>query len=400
MPQGFNDKLANRMFKRKVIDMICNTLVEHVSPMQQPSQGNIDRALIIDYSSCPIRFVCRAGTNQFEKHEPDFMTFLPPLGEADIKFLRWAELFKGDILAHSVDGDFIPIALIRYEQLRHAIENEEETCTCYNIALHRLRYKMPEEKKKQKQDKETKKKQGGREYEYVNIAELYKGLKTAMSCMLSRKQGGHSFSLPAKRLCSSMTEEDDTDENQHQFFMRLIAVLIGLCGTDFSRSLPHISPPTMWNMLQEDRSMLPALMRSYKPEAGYLNVQEACNSVVAKMYCAKFPQHLGMLTPAQRSSMQLVLSTLKDEKKSKLSEKTRGQLPLPKRIDTTFRNINWLLQYWLCKDPVPFPHEEAGTQKNKEWDYSKCFPNPISQEFGFVLKSNGKVAWLDDTVAA
>ena len=92
MPENFNDKLANRIFKRRVLDMICNTLAEHVVPML-PSDK--DRALIIDYSSCPIRFVCPAGSTKFSiKDRPDFMTDMPPMGEADVKFLRWAELFK------------------------------------------------------------------------------------------------------------------------------------------------------------------------------------------------------------------------------------------------------------------------------------------------------------------
>jgi len=34
MPDKFNDKLANRAFKRRVLDMICNSIVQHLSPIE------------------------------------------------------------------------------------------------------------------------------------------------------------------------------------------------------------------------------------------------------------------------------------------------------------------------------------------------------------------------------
>ena len=233
MPQGFNDKLANRSFKRRVLDMICNTLVQQVSPM--PIMEN-DKALIIDYSSCPIRFTSLAGSVGFENNgRPEFMTFLPPLGEADIKFLRWAELYKGDIMAHSVDGDFIPIALIRYElnSSRMMQEEDEDTIVNYKIALHRLKYKMPEDKlpAQKKQKTSLAKPNKGREYEYVNIPELYKSLKASF-----QKLDVHNALAKTKR---------DTS------IMRILAIFIALTGTDFTRNLPHISPTTMWDMLHQ-----------------------------------------------------------------------------------------------------------------------------------------------------
>lgn len=33
IPPGYNQKLTNRIFKRRVIDMICNLLLEHCSPL-------------------------------------------------------------------------------------------------------------------------------------------------------------------------------------------------------------------------------------------------------------------------------------------------------------------------------------------------------------------------------
>ena len=40
---------------------------------------------------------------------------LPPMGENDIKFTRFCEMY-GDCVAHSVDGDYLPIALMEHER--------------------------------------------------------------------------------------------------------------------------------------------------------------------------------------------------------------------------------------------------------------------------------------------
>jgi hypothetical protein len=372
MPQGFNDKLANRIFKRRVIDMICNTLVQHVAPL--PS-APYDRALIIDYSSCPIRFACQAHSIQFEKQlKPDFMTSMAPLGEADVKFLRWAELFGGDIVAHSVDGDFIPISLIRCEQ--NKLRCDEDTGTVsYKIALHRLKYRMPETgpaKKKLKQD-------GGkvqmpkREFEYVNVSQLFACMH---SCMTSLSC---SPVLPA-----ASASQQQGDNPVH--YMKILASLIALSGTDFTRGLPHMSPVSTWAMLAQDKPIFQGLLRSYQEQSSCFNVEQACNWIVARIYANKYEQHIKSLTTSQRQDIRLVLGCLQ---KSKLSDKTKKELPSVERIETTFRNINWLLQYWMCKDPLPL-------EDGQGWDYSSCFPDPICDEYGFkVVPNTGKVAWLD-----
>jgi hypothetical protein len=109
------------------------------------------------------------------------------------------------------------------------------------------------------------------------------------------------------------------------------------------------------------------------------------------MYAIKYSSHLQVCPPKQRTSISVVLGVLKDAQRCKLAEKTKKELPSPERIYTTFKNINWLLQYWMCKDPLPSSDQE----EHGAWDYSICFPDPLSQEYGFSLLSNGKVEWLD-----
>lgn len=111
-------------------------------------------------------------------------------------------------------------------------------------------------------------------------------------------------------------------------------------------------------------------------------------------------------------------------------------MPSEQRVDATLRNANWVLKYWECTPPAgPFLQQEEGgspqaargssvqvfkgktrdrvggegEEENKPapaaqvsrdldmWDYSACFPDPITPEYGFK-KSKGRkdaVQWAD-----
>jgi hypothetical protein len=315
-----------------------------------------DRAFIIDYSNCPIRFSCEAGSTKFNASQPDFMTALAPMGEADVKFLRWAELFQGDILAHSVDGDFIPIALIRYESNKKKAPEEQP----YRLALYRLKCRLPEQcpkpgsKRKSSEAAAPARKKNPREFEYVNIPALYEGL------------------------CKSSTLTSS---------MNLVAVMIGLSGTDFTRGIPQIGPSTLWSMLNQNKSIFKGLLQSFDEENTCLAVEDACNRVAAPIYASKYASHMQNHTSSK--DINIVMSTLKGSRT--LSEKTKKDLPSPMRLRTTFKNINWLLQYWQCRDPSKKAEEG-------QWDYGACFPDPIHQDYGFSVHASypGKVVWMDE----
>ena len=187
-----------------------------------------------------------------------------------------------------MDGDFIPIALIHHEKLLHhcgtGAASEE---TPYNIALYRIRYKPPTPSSSsagkkgkggqtQLQLAGSKRKSGGelvlapaaaasvpeakrkgREYEYVDITRLYRGLRNVLS-KCGVRQATHEL-----------------------HYMRMLSVLVGLSGTDFSRNLPHVGPTTMWSMLLEG-DIFSALVRAYDPSANGMRVEDACNMFVAR----------------------------------------------------------------------------------------------------------------------
>jgi hypothetical protein len=105
-------------------------------------------------------------------------------------------------------------------------------------------------------------------------------------------------------------------------YMRAIAALIGLTGTDFSRKLPQITPTKIWEALSDPKSRLGSgLVKAFDTNNSQLRIDEACNSLVAQIYAIKFINHVPM---SCRGSIDAVLKALK---RSKLSEKTKDQLP-------------------------------------------------------------------------
>jgi hypothetical protein len=153
VPHWYNEKLSNRVFKRRVINMVCNRVVEHILVSGSPGDAYV-RHLVVDYTGCPIKFKAGPMQTRFSAQAPEFMVDVPPMGEADIKFLLWAEYFGGDTVAFSVDGDFIPIALMRYEEqaLRLKLyqqkqkkkgEEADSPPPVHNVAIYRIKYKAP-----------------------------------------------------------------------------------------------------------------------------------------------------------------------------------------------------------------------------------------------------------------
>lgn len=385
------------------------------------------RHLVIDYTGCPVQFDAPARALRFDSSQPPlFMADVPPMGEADIKFLRWSDHFGGaDMIAFSVDGDFIPIALMRREQqlLQFKLhqqaqregeggnEDKQPPPRVANIAIFRIKYKAPQESRAKKEQQqpackrqkllqqgqqgqlglvapapqthEQKKAQSSapREWEYVDIPKLHAAMQEAFA-----------------RLCPSVPRNP-----LHRYhYMRMLAALIALSGTDFSRGLPFVGPATLWAMLGE-RAVFSALLRAYDLKTGLLDTVAARDALACNVYMHKFATHFRnshLPTAALPTRRRLVVDSSDSEdedegctgfraaldvlRTSSLSERTRCDLPSALRVEVTMRNINWLLQYWGCVPPVP---SEDGQQQGP-WDYSRCYPNPICEEYGFKARSS------------
>jgi hypothetical protein len=232
---------------------------------------------------------------------------LAPLGEADVKFVRYAAMFE-HLQVDSVDGDSVPIALLHME---HGGKGQ--------ISILRLetRVKDSPPPKRARPDARPK-----RVYEYVDVRAVFDVLRVRV---VPHCQG--RASLP--------------DHQGHEIAM--LVSLIGLSGTDFTRGLPLVSGRTLYDRLPE---LWLQLASAYDPESRQLRPDQALDQLVAQIYHLKFHRHAppGQLDP--------VLKALAE---SKLGERTRTMLPTRAVLHCTVRNVNWLLCYWqapVYPDPI------------------------------------------------
>lgn len=307
--------IANRVFKSKVIAMVVEKL---------PSLLNLkpDQTLIIDYAGCPKEF--RAGPTGMETRE---IPELVPMGEADVKFTRYADLYK-DLLVDSVDGDSIPIALLHHEACIRdltsgTMDPDDLTSAPPRVCIYRMTTKVADTPQKRDESGRPK-----RTFEYVCVPALYQALFSACGqCMDRMRSPTHS-----------------------QHLMSMLLALIGLTGTDYTRNLPQLSGKGVFGLLPD---LWLALMVSYDPAAGQLDVDRATDRLVSCIYAAKYASHV----KAPPTSLHSVLLTLQH---SKLSQRTRDSLPTVPRIACSVRNVNWLIRYWREPTNVPSPLQQEG----------------------------------------
>ena len=320
-PSGerWSQHIANRTFKSKVIALVIQELPRLLR--LKPGQ-----TLVIDYAGCPVEYSVGEDGGSVTRELTDLM----PMGEADVKFTRYAEMYR-DLMVDSVDGDSIPIALVYYEAcLRDLTGGSMRAADLQagppRISIYRMTTRLAEEKKKRKEMGEK-----CRTFEYVNIGVLYQMLADVFAqCM------GRMFS-----------------PTHSQHLMKMTVVLIGLTGTDFTRSLPQVSGKSVFTFLPD---LLMALVRCFDPISGQINVRLGADHLVSAIYTCKFESHLKGVA----GGLDSTLCTLQC---SKLSQRTKDSLPSAGVVLCTLRNINWLLKYWaeptLTPDPLLIEHGEA-----------------------------------------
>jgi hypothetical protein len=284
VPQGekWNQSISNRVFKGKVIRLVIERLVRTLSLREGQS-------LIIDYQGHPVRHF---GGPQGGSVVLDGFA---PLGEADVKFVRYAAMFSR-LQVDSVDGDSVPIALLFMEQGGRG-----------EISILRLetRIKDTPPPKRARPDARPK-----RVYEFVSVRPVFEALVGAMAATPAHP--GHE--------------------------MAMLVGLIGLSGTDFTRGLPLVSGRTLFDNLP---ALWLRLAGAYDPESRQLRPDLALDQLVSQIYHLKFQRH------APAGGLDAVLAALAG---SKLGERTRALLPTRGVLHCTVRNINWLLCYW--QDPA------------------------------------------------
>ena len=315
VPDGerWSQCIANRTFKTKVIDLVLLRLPALLL------QGKPHRRLIVDYHQ-PAEYQFDEVTSLI-RYEP--ILDLPVLGEADLKFTRYASR-HGKLLVDSIDGDSIPIALMHYElELRRATPPPL-------ISVYRLELRLPGEparaqKRKPGEDDTVPSRRAPRTYEYVNIHALYAGVMDVIAQCTGRVRiqthAGHE--------------------------MAMLISLIALTGTDFSRHLPQMSGKSVYAWMPD---IWPSLAMAYDVQRACLR-GEAGRELVALLYKTKFPKHA-------RPSTQSLEGVLSDLQASGIGARIKESLPSLERIACTIRNANWVLSYWTC-EPAPDPIQPA-----------------------------------------
>lgn len=322
--EAWMQHMANRTFKNKLIDMLTFRL-PGLLLSQHPT-----KCIIIDYEK-PIIYRMSDGEMVSETIDD-----IPALGEADVKFTRWANKF-GKLLVDSIDGDSIPIALMNHERLLQQ-ETDPPQVSIYRYKIN-LEKPVRETGNKEKQPR----KRAPKEYEYVHIPTLYlciqDGIRQCLGKMTAPFHKGHE--------------------------VRMVIALIGLTGTDFNRHLPQLSGKTLWENLV---FLWAGLMVAYDPLSQQLRVPAALQHVVCKIYQLKFHKILGPIPALTYSKAYEILQS-----NPKLAARTKASLAPEPQITTTILNVNWVLQYWTCEPP----------------------PNPISEQFGYKADHNNKVSYMD-----
>ena len=277
---------------------------------------------------------------------------LAPMGEADVKFTRYADLFQR-LMVDSIDGDSIPIALLHHERCL-SLETCPPRVSVYRMELHdreessrtagkqTKKAALPDEKDKKLKRKapEAPAQREKRSYEYVDIQCLYEALRTAVLQSIGRTH------LPLHA--------------GHE--VRMLMALVCLTGTDFSRGLPQVSGKTVYELLPR---IWMTLVLVYDPRKDQLLADEAADRLLALIYHEKFSKHT-----QSRKGARAVLSELQA---SGISERTKATLPTPERLEATVRNVNWVLQYWRCEE---------------------C-PDPVDANYGYRRTPQGVTQYLD-----
>lgn len=298
--------ILNRTFKAKVIELIINRL-----PLIALSKFPT-KQLIIDYKEPTLYTLTDGVVTQKE------IDGFGCMGEADVKFVRYADLFQ-KLIVDSIDGDSVPIALLHHEMRLSQGLNPPK------VSIYRMEINLGEKRKK------------GRSYEYLDVHLLYNCLRTAVFQSNGRVKSSHT---------------------DHE--IRMLVHLMALTGTDFSRNFPFITGKFVFEQLPNIWTML---SMSYDPYSS--TITPFAENLISLLYHLKFPKH------SQKTDLQSCLSQLQS---SKLSQSLKGKLPDLNKVQTTIKNVNWVMEYWKCET---------------------AYPNPINPMYGYCVK--GGVPQYADT---
>ena len=334
IPDEWDTLIMNRVFKTKVIKLI----VDRIPSMIRLNAG---QRLVLDYAGNPTAYTMD-GMEMYED--------LPALGEADVKFTRYILPGK-TFLVDAIDGDYLPIALMRHEKMI------SQNLMPPRVYVYRMECKLegkgthaPHGSKgsQEKPSRNTPK----RVFEYVSVGVVYATIRQRIASF-------ENIFVPSGPQSCLPPPSDE---------MRIISALIALTGCDFTKGLSQISPKRVWHMLPV---LWKGLKKAYNQETGLFDPQMITDLVVARLYSNIYARHVA----GESTCMEELSQTLKSA--SGLSQATRDKLPDINNVICIARNSNWVIEYWRC--PL-----------------DGMYPDPMSGEFGFSVNHKGVPQWEDE----
>jgi hypothetical protein len=324
--------------------LICSTLLS----------ADPHRRFVVDYK-------CAVEYSHETPHTPTPLSDLVPLGESDVKFVRYVERY-GNALVHAVDGDYLIIALLYYTACGLRDDNR--------IFLYRQLSRLGAGDGSSDAAKSGKRKEPVQPSNppskkcWVDMQLLF--AVVARSVWQAHPTGGGNriVRIPdSDRPVNPRTQRPFTDADAVYS-----AVCLMLCaGTDFSRPLPLLGPKRLWESLP---LVVDAMLRDSGNQAADtptpLNVDLFAADVLGTIYKTVFAKHIATPPSCDGDSPIQSLSHILQQLRTapKLASSTTRRLPEAKQVRVTLQNIAWVIQYWLA--------------------YNSRVPSPLDGRHGFV----------------
>jgi len=317
--------LQNRIFKSNIISIIATILTSEYNPPRKAT------TLIVDFVNC-VRIDYKTTGQQRA-----VMAEMNAMGESDVKFMRYIEMFR-ELCIDSIDSDVVLIALLY--KTRHPAAGK--------VYVRRYRTKTKTQEAAAKLDRKRKIKGENipNEYEVLDIGVL----KDVLHASMRQAIGTSSV------VCEGQ-------------FSAILVFMTLLCGCDYSRKLPRIGVRSVWDNMH---SIVPALLKCTQYDATNsffsVDVEPCINTMMAGIYSQVFRKHV----KCEQGCMVAVLTDLQN---SSLSDKLKQEMPTYFSLDSTVRNIQWVINYWNLENTDP-----------------QCDP---TGSHGFVVDSKHRVVFAD-----
>lgn len=341
IPNPWIDHMMNRNFKDKVISFVC----ERIQSLVQPAEG---RTLIVDFKGPPKIYT---NTNTC----PQDIMNMSELGESDIKFARYVHML-GNSIVYATDGDYIPISLLYYAMHGVRPDNniiiyrQEANVNAIRSQTPRGCPKGPRSGARAKASAATTAfvcAEAEREDPTNEIAEGPTGTTTALSAVAKPKIKKRMEFINLQPVLYALLEIMHLPPQPTPEAITGIVSMMLLAGTDYSRAIPLVGPRRLIEMVpmltNDIVNIVQRTLDTVSPSPTLMT-----ESLVHSIYKIAFKKYI------QDSRQSTIESLLQSLNTSSISERNRTLLPTLKQIDTTCRNVAWVVHYWKdCINTAP-----------------------------------------------